>query len=274
MTMKPGRATGALVLSALLLAAPVSASTFWMLAPESDPMGLSLDFDPWMIQLPECLDMALGPMQSILFITGDGHLLLVDGPERIRLDGSLVEEVWPEALGADGSDWLVLHRLGGELLRLGRRGEDLGRVQLPQGRWREMEVCRSGRIWLADPAGERFLALGRGGQTLQDWNLQRLLPGRSGHLDSWATDGEGGLALAVEGRVYHLNAAGNLAASWQLPEFLDRPSLVAVGDGRILAMENGDEAASLLYRKDLGLLLLGDGGRRVLGSPDIPEPAP
>jgi len=251
-----------------------SASSFWLLSPDKEPHGLSLSFDPWMFGLPQCSDMALGPMKSILLITEEGQLLLVDGAERQGLDGSLLEGLWPEAIAADGSDWLLLHRLGGEIIRLGRRGEYLGRVQLPRGRWRDAEVCASGRIWLADPAGERFLAMGRGGQTLLDWSLPRLLSGQSGSLDSWCTDGEGGLVLAMEGGVLHLNAAGNLEGSWKLPEFTNTPSLVAIGEGRILVSEYGEQLAHMIYRRDLGLLVLTDGGRKILSAPDIPEPGP
>lgn len=271
----PGRLIGLLILACLAMPAQDAfASSFWLLTPDKEPYGLSLEFDPWMFGLPRCSDMALGPMKSVLLITEEGQLLLVDGGERHGLDGSLLDGVWPEAIAADGSDWLLLHRLGGELIRLGRRGEYLRRVQLPQGRWRDVAVCASGRIWLADPAGERFLAMGRGGQTLLDWSLPRLLSGQSGHLNSWCTDGEGGLLLAMEGIVIHLNAAGNVEGSWKLPEFVNTPRLVAIGDGRILVSEQGEQLAQMTYRRDLGLLVLADGGRKILSAPGIPEPGP
>jgi hypothetical protein len=275
MMRKPGPLIGLLLLACLAIPAQVAfASSFWLLTPDKEPFGLSLEFDPWMFALPQCSDMALGPLQSVLLITGEGQLLLVDGAERQGLDGSLLDGVWPEAIAADGTDWLLLHRLGGEIIRLGRRGEYLGRVQLPQGRWRDAAVCISGRIWLADLAGERFLAMGRGGQTLQDWSLPRLLSGQSGGLDSWCTDGEGGLVIAMEAGVFHLNAAGNIEGSWKLPEFTKTPSLVAVGDGRILVSEQGEDLAHMIYRRDLGLLVLADGGRKILSAPNIPEPRP
>jgi len=278
MKAKPGLATALILLptifSGLAGAAETSSPRFWLLSPGAETRPLNLAVETFHAGLPPCRDMALGSGRRILLMTVDGRLLLLADGRASDLDGALPEGSWPEAIAADGRDWLVLHRQGGELLRLGRRGEQLDRIQLPPGRWRELAVGASGRIWLSDAGAERFLMLGGGGQILLDWTLTRLLPGFDDLLDHWAPDGEGGLLLSVGGRALRLNAVGNLGDRWKPGDPLESLRLVALGGRRFLAAEALEGAGSLAYRRDSGLLFLSPDGRSILNVPDLLEPGP
>jgi len=245
----------------------------WLLSSDGSVRDAILPFDTLAVGLPSCRDMALGATGDILLAAEDGRLAVLRDGVLESMEGSLPTGSWPEALGGDGPDWLVLHRQGREILRLGRRGELLASLRTPEGNWTGMRVSASGRIWLSDPAGERFVALGRSGQLLLDWDLRRLLPGHSGHHGDWAADPEGGLILRDGGRLARLNAAGNPETVWTLPARNDLRAL-PLGGGRALLLAGPERPRSAGFRRDRGMRLLSADGRLLLALPEEPESEP
>lgn len=210
-------------------------------------------------------DMALGGFGGdLLLLDLEGGLQLVretDSLPRRLLSSDLSARDWPEAVAADGPDWLLLVEGGQTVQRLGRRGEAKERWTLPEpGRWRELRADRSGRLWLAEPSRGRFLLLTRAGQALQAWDLERRVPGYRGPILAWCPDEQGGLYLA-EGwpaRLHHLNGAGNPLGSWTLG--LPPGALALAVDAREqLLVAQGPEGRELrlaLQRLPAGELLL------------------
>ena len=127
-------------------------------------------------------------------------------------------------------------------------------------------MSASGRIWLADSEGERFVALGRGGQLLLDWRPAGRVPGYSGASPLWCAEVGGGLVLLSGRRVFLLNAAGNLEHSWLLPETVRPRGLLSLGAGQVLVFGEEQSLLDIAYRRDQGLRLLGGDGKTLFGS--------
>ncbi len=168
-------------------------------------------------------DMAVDGLGDLLLLSREGELLRLARTDSLpfrHFGGDLSAGSWPEAVDSDGVDWLLLDGQGRGIRRIGRRGEALESVQTPDlgPFWRDLAADRSGRIWLAEGSGGRFAMLSRSGQLLQDWDLERWLPGFTPPVIAWCPDEHGGLYIA-EGwpvRLHHVNAAGNPLGLWQL----------------------------------------------------------
>ena len=231
------------------------------------------------IPLPPWRDFAVGPAGDLLLLGDDGQLLVLaaDSSRFAPFDGDLDGAVWPDAIAADGHDWLLLAAQGRELFHLGRRGEDLGslRIRVEGGPWRDLAVDRSGRIWLAEPNGGQMLLLSRGGQELQRWFLEERLPGYRGPLTAWCPDGSGGLYLLAGNpvRLHRLNGAGNPVALPQPPQLAGAGALAidARGELRLLARWEGRPPGLAYARSRGGPLLL---GRGALWRTRLAEPSP
>ncbi|MCP4548960.1 MAG: hypothetical protein GY835_21100 [bacterium] len=219
------------------------------------------------IDIPRVRDMCVSSMGDLLILTDKGELLLIGGDDHSAtevFDGDLDPRDRPEAVAAEGGDWLLLLDRGRRILRLGSRGEDLGSIHLTDDEtWRHISGDRSGRIWLVDEIRGRLLALSSGGQELQRWDLTRLLPGFRGPLAAWCPDGQGGLwLLEVRGRtIRHLNSAGNPQKGVTV-RTIDSGSVLMWSDreqtGALLPLSREDRAKLLPWREKLLLLLGGE----------------
>lgn len=221
------------------------------------------------LALPATRDLALGGFGGdLLLLDLDGALRIVpegDSLPRRLLGSDLAARDWPEAVSADGPDWLLLVEGGQAVQRLGRRGEAKERWELPEaGLWRRLRADRAGRLWVSEEQSGRFLLLSRAGQRLQSWELARRLPGYQGPVQAWCPDEQGGLFIA-EGwplRLHHLNGAGNPLGSWRLALPPGELAL-AVDDTEQLLVAHGPEGEPLclgLRRQPFGsLLALRDG---------------
>jgi hypothetical protein len=217
------------------------------------------------LPLPPAHDMALGGFGGdLLLLDVDGALRLIpegDSLPRRLLSSDLGTRDWPEAVAADGADWLLLVDGGQAIQRLGRRGEAKERWTLPEGGlWRGMRADRAGRIWVSEEQSGRFLLLSRGGQDLGSWQLAQRLPGYRGPVLAWCPDEQGGLFVA-EGwpaALHHLNGAGNPLGSWRLG--LPAGALALAVDAREqLVLAHGPEGEELrlgLRRLPFGALLM------------------
>lgn len=229
------------------------------------------------IETPEVWDMALGFGGDLLLLTPEGELRLIaagDSLVQAFWSGDLGAEHWPEAVAADGPDWLLLVRGGQALLRLGRRGEVKEEVPLPDhALWRGLRADRAGRIWVAEERGGRFLVLSRSGQLLLRWNIEDRIPGFRGPLRAWCPDQQGGI-LVLEGwpaRIHHLNGAGNPLGHWaaDLPAGELAMAVDGSGDLRLASGPEGEEPHLLLYDLPRRIFLKQGSRIRVLE----PEPA-
>ncbi|MBN2171070.1 MAG: hypothetical protein JW819_07120 [Candidatus Krumholzibacteriota bacterium] len=284
----------------LLLLVPTAALAADAAAPASDtaaprppalfrldargPRPLAPPAGPW--RVPAARGLAAGPAGRVLLLDDAGGLQALLPADSLTTGGSLAAggalapgdslavrpfggdlpaADWPLALAADGGDWLLLPAGGNVLRRLGRRGESLTGVFLPAGEtpWRELGTDGSGRIWLLAPDAGRALAVARGGQVLQDWSLERRLPGFRGPLAAWCPDGSGGL-LVIAGwppRAWRLNGAGNVIAPPRLPGDLPSELALAAVDGDfVLATSSGPLSLAPLPGRRL-LVLEGPVGR-------------
>ena len=199
-----------------------------------------------------------------------------DSLARRPFGGDLPAADWPLALAADGGDWLLLPAAGDALRRQGRRGEALAGAVLPAGEapWSELAADGSGRIWLAAPDAGRVLAVARGGQVLQDWNLERRLPGYRGPLAAWCPDGGGGLVVVANWppRAWRLNGAGNAVAPPRLPTDLPAGlALAAAGAGLVLGASPAPLALAVLPGGRV-LVLEGAAGRLWIADPGAGGP--
>lgn len=200
-------------------------------------------------------DLAMGFGGDLLVLGQDGDLRRIaerDSLERSFLSADISASDWPEALSADGPDWLLLIRGGGAVLRLGRRGEAKEIVELDdRAIWRALRADRAGRLWVADEYGGQFEVLSRSGQRLQSWRLPMILPGYRGPIRDWCPDEQGGIYVA-EGdplRIHHLNAAGNPLGGWDV-DFADEDIALAVGGSGelLLATAEGEGDLRLALR--------------------------
>jgi len=217
------------------------------------------------IPLQAARDMALGGFGGdLLLLDAGGALRLVpegDSLPRRLLSSDLAARDWPEAVAADGQDWLLLVEGGQAIQRLGRRGEAKERWALPaSGLWRGLRADRSGQLWVSEEQSGRFLVLSQAGQPLQSWELGRRLPGYRGPVLAWCPDEQGGLFIA-EGwpaHIHHLNGAGNPLGSWPLGLPAGAIAL-AVDEREQLLVAHGPEGDELrlgLRRQPYGTLLV------------------
>jgi hypothetical protein len=215
--------------------------------------------------LPPARDMALGGFGGdLLLLDADGALRLVpegDSLPRRLLSSDLAARDWPEAVAADGQDWLLLVDGGQAIQRLGRRGEAKERWALPErGLWRGLRADRAGRLWVSEEQSGRFLMLTRSGQRLLAWELGQRVPGYQGPVLAWCPDEQGGLYVA-EGwpvRLHHVNAAGNPLGSWPLGLPAGAIAL-AVDEREQLIVAHGPEREELrlgVWRQPAGALLV------------------
>ena len=209
-------------------------------------------------ELPPLRDMALNRGGDFLLLTRGSELLTLAQGDSLVLasfGADLGAGVWPEAVASDGADWLLLAGQGRLLLRLGRRGEALERMQIPEQDiyWRDLAADRSGRIWLAELSGGRFAFLSRGGQALQLWNLEERLPGFTGPVREWCPDEEGGLWVAAGAplALHHLNGAGNVLASFRPKLGAGEPALAVDEDGSLLVSLSPAGSAPRLFGRPL-----------------------
>ncbi len=240
------------------------------------PLTLVRSFDS-----PPLRDLGQGFGGELLLLGNSGDLHLIANGDSLsrRIPGADLEaEHWPEALCADGSDWLLLVRGGRALLRLGRRGEAKEEIPLPEDAfWRSVRADRAGRIWVTEEAGGEMVVLSRSGQVLQRWSLEARLPGYRGPLRAWCPDERGGVILA-EGwpaRLHHVNGAGNLLSSRELEPSGSALALAVDDEGALLIAVARDEGKlHLAWKPSPREYLIELGGHTWILAPEPTEPAP
>lgn len=224
------------------------------------------------------IDQGFGGELLLLGNAGELHLV-ADGDSLARAfpGADLEAEHWPEALGADGPDWLLLVRGGRALLRLGRRGEAKEEIPLPDDAfWRGVRADRTGRIWVSEEGGGEMIVLSRSGQVLQRWRMESHLAGYRGPLRAWCPDERGGVYVA-EGwpaRIHHMNGAGNVLAAWTLEHPGSALALTVDAEGELLvAMAEEEGRLHFVARTQPTEYLLVIGGRTWILAPETAEPA-
>jgi sugar lactone lactonase YvrE len=166
------------------------------------------------------------------------------GKEGFRAPDDLVFDTQGNFYIADSGNGRIvkLDPDGGFLLEWGKKGKESGQFATAHG----LAIDKQDRIYVADRGNKRVQIFDSEGKHLADW---------SGFGNPFGLIVIGGELLASEGdihKIFHLDSAGKITASWGTPETLLLPHLMAVNSqGTLFVTEVNGKRVQLFRRSSL-----------------------